>query len=452
MTAEFSHTSSQSRVVVAGGGLAGLTAAAHLARAGVAVQLYERADALGGRARTTERQGFLLNLGPHALYAGGPGARVLDGLGISWSGSAPPEAGNFLTAGAERWPLPVRPLALLRHEPLSWRERLQALRFFARLPRLDTEELARVSLDSFLAQQGLSEPVAKRIRALLRLTSYCPDSAEVSAGAVLPQLQQAADQGVVYLDGGWQTLVDGLAECARGAGATLHTRKGVQSVTPGGGSQGVTPGGGGQGVTPGAGGLEVTLDDGERVAADAVVLALPPGAAREALGEHAGSSLTRFADSARPVRAACLDVGLAHLPRPDISFGLDIEEPLYMSLHSASARLAPDGGHLIHLARYGGDPDGTARETLSSWLDALQPDWRRHAVVQRYLPGSPVMNDLPRAADGGLAGRPDPADSGCTGVYICGDWVGSVGLLSDASFASAREAARRITERTAIAA
>ena len=43
---------------------------------------------------------------------------------------------------------------------------------------------------------------------------------------------------------------------------------------------------------------------------------------------------------------------------------------------------------------------------------------------------------------GGLAGRPDPkiADN----LYVVGDWVGKEGLVSNASFASAKRAAQLI--------
>lgn len=62
-------------VVVVGGGLAGLTAAVSLARDGVPVQLYERSHNLGARAQTKNVNGFMLNIGPHALYKKGPAAK-----------------------------------------------------------------------------------------------------------------------------------------------------------------------------------------------------------------------------------------------------------------------------------------------------------------------------------------------------------------------------------------
>ncbi|MFL6371969.1 MAG: hypothetical protein ACJ70P_02405 [Nitrososphaera sp.] len=53
-----------------------------------------------------------------------------------------------------------------------------------------------------------------------------------------------------------------------------------------------------------------------------------------------------------------------------------------------------------------------------------------------------VSNAIVTAADGGLGGRPDVkiADN----LYIVGDWVGKEGLLSNASVASAKQAAHLI--------
>ena len=54
---------SQADVVVVGGGLAGLSAAVHLHRAGLAVTVCEAGDEVGGRIRTDRRDGFLLDRG-----------------------------------------------------------------------------------------------------------------------------------------------------------------------------------------------------------------------------------------------------------------------------------------------------------------------------------------------------------------------------------------------------
>jgi hypothetical protein len=156
--------------------------------------------------------------------------------------------------------------------------------------------------------------------------------------------------------------------------------------------------------------------------------------------------LSKAVKEAKPVRLACLDVALSSLPQRDVLFALGIESPLYFSVHSAYAKLAPENGALIHLAKYLGtsiDPKPKEDEQeLEDLLDLLQPGWRQVVVKKRPLPSMVVSNALVTAANGGLAGRP------CTRIedslYIVGDWVGSEGLLSNASFASAKEAAQLI--------
>src|SRR5262245_47600230 len=88
-----SPESSGSRVAIVGGGLAGLTAATILARAGESVTLYERSPTLGGRALTQTKNGYHFNLGPHALYCAGPATRVLKSLGVRFSGAKPVASG-----------------------------------------------------------------------------------------------------------------------------------------------------------------------------------------------------------------------------------------------------------------------------------------------------------------------------------------------------------------------
>src|SRR5680860_65643 len=73
---------SDRHVVIVGGGLVGLTAANELARRRIAVTLLEGSGQLGGRARSTVRDGTIRNLGPHGLALQGPGTAILEELGI----------------------------------------------------------------------------------------------------------------------------------------------------------------------------------------------------------------------------------------------------------------------------------------------------------------------------------------------------------------------------------
>ena len=81
-------------VVVVGAGLAGLIASALVARTGASVTLVDHA-AVGGRARTTERDGYRFNQGPHAIYLTGALASVLTDLGIAFPGGPPASASSM---------------------------------------------------------------------------------------------------------------------------------------------------------------------------------------------------------------------------------------------------------------------------------------------------------------------------------------------------------------------
>ena len=95
----------QTDVVVIGGGLAGLSAACYLARAGVAVTLFEKASSLGGRAATQNHDGYLFNRGIHAIYTGGATSEVLQDLGIPYSYGSPKE--TFLLQQGQIYPFPA---------------------------------------------------------------------------------------------------------------------------------------------------------------------------------------------------------------------------------------------------------------------------------------------------------------------------------------------------------
>ncbi len=57
------------RVAIIGAGAAGMTAAYQLAKAGVAVEVFEASDAVGGLARSLVRWGQTVDLGPHRFFS-----------------------------------------------------------------------------------------------------------------------------------------------------------------------------------------------------------------------------------------------------------------------------------------------------------------------------------------------------------------------------------------------
>src|SRR3712207_4485788 len=63
------------RVIVVGAGLAGLTCAKVLAERGIEAAVFEASDGVGGRVRTDEREGFLLDRGFQVYFTSYPVSR-----------------------------------------------------------------------------------------------------------------------------------------------------------------------------------------------------------------------------------------------------------------------------------------------------------------------------------------------------------------------------------------
>lgn len=413
----------RAEVVVVGGGLAGLAAAAYAARAGRKVVLLEKAGEVGGRARTTVRQGFAMNVGAHALYRGGAGRQVLVELGVAHPGKSPPTRGGHAVRAGALHTLPVGLLSLLTTGVLDLSGKVELARLLARLPSMDTTALDRVTVTEWMAD-ALKSPDARSVVAmLLRLSTYGSDMDLLSAGAAMAQLQLALREGVLYLDGGWATLVSGLRQVAEKAGASVRPASKVASIAVAGGRV-----------------RGVLFEDGGGIESDRVILAMSPRAASALAPDSA--MLADHAERCIPVEAACVDRALSRLPRPGSLLALGVDRPIYLSVHSATARLAPEGGALVHTMRYGPSADAAADEReLEELFELVQPGSRELEIARQHLPSIVVTHALPTAAQGGLAGRPAVDATGARGLFLAGDWVGETGMLADASLASAKRAA-----------
>jgi len=419
-------------VIIIGGGLAGLTAAALAARAGRSVVVLEKANRLGGRALTTRHAEAAFNLGPHALYCGGDAFRLLRELEVPFRGAEPTTVGSHVRRGGVLHKIPRSFGDLVRSRLLSVREKIRLLRFLQRLPAVDPRPLDRTPLRTWLEQTLGTGNLTALFQTFFRVATYTDDWETLSAGAAIEQLQMTLAKNVWYLDDGWQTLIDGLRDTAARFGADVRVSAPARHVTRDGDS------------------VVVRLGDGTSLRAADVVLAVEPDSACRLLDLPADAPLARWNERRTPVKAASLDVALRRLPNPACNVSFDLDRPLYFSVHSASAQLGPEGVVVLHVAKYlRADEPASPRELesqLEAYFDELQPGWRSETIARRFLPGIAVTGALVDYRDGGTAGRPQVATD-VPGVYLAGDWVGSRGMLADASAASAEEAVRLILTR-----
>lgn len=445
-------------VIVVGGGLAGLASALYLARAGYQVTLFEKRQHLGGRAITHIRQGFRFNLGPHVLYRGGAALSVYRELGIPIRGGIAPVKGLALSGGSQ-YKLPSSLPSAATSGLLTLGAKAEAAKLLTWLRILEPGQFPTYTVQDWIDRYARRPQVRQLLRAWFRLATYSDRTEEQSAAAALQQFQ-IAGRGVLYVHEGWQKIVDTLHSHAVSAGVQFVTNSRVVGIDHDGVVRGVEIGELEMEVSPSTT-LSVSLEEitrreqGTRIPADIVVIAIDPASVRELVGDTLGRD--RFI----PITASCLDLALSRLPRPKATFALGIDRPVYLSVHSTHAQLTPKGGALVHVMKYRQAPGdlrdmeiersgkvpaggGEAEGELESVLDEVQPGWRKVVVHRRYLPSMTVSHSLyiPQGV------RPSPR-SPIAGLYLAGDWVGQTGMLSDAALASARAAVKAIiSDRT----
>lgn len=280
--------------VVVGGGLAGMSAAYRLQRAGADVTLLEKGHRLGGMVETSVEDGFLIESGPDGFVTGK--RTVLDlaaDLGVEdavipasgegsfvwWDGRLHPLPGGLLLM------VPSRLGPIVRTSLLSWRGKTVALKDLV-LPRPGGN--GDESLGSFVRRR-LGAEVLERIAEPLVAGIHGADPETMSLRASFPRfLEMEAEHRSLILaarrfrasDPGGQK-VPHFSSFRLGMGQLVTAlERAIPSVDVRTGSD-VT------GLESTDGGYVVRLADGSRIAAEAVVLAVPAQVASRLLRQLA---------------------------------------------------------------------------------------------------------------------------------------------------------------------
>ncbi|MDR6226714.1 phytoene desaturase family protein [Desmospora profundinema] len=415
-------------VVVVGGGVSGLAASVYLAQEGYSVVVLEKSDQLGGRAITVKKGGALFNLGGHALYREGEAYQILGELGVMLPGGVPDTKGMAIWKN-RLYPIPSGPLSFLTSPLLSAYGKMDFVRFLIRLNRTDPQTLALMSLQEW-AEKEIRDPMARHLfYAICRIVTYSNDRSRLPADVVYKQLTQSLKGGVFYVDGGWQTIVRGLRNQAVQLGVSIRNRHSVTSIEPMEEK------------------LRIRLTDGGTMEAPTVLTTVGPEQTYRMVKEADRTALGLWKQKARPLMAACLDLGLKRLPKPNHHLAIGLDQPIFFTNHSRASSLSEDGTIVVHLIQYLdeeiGNPKANERQ-LEQIMDLLHPGWRNEVVARQYLPQIAVMNDMPRVGERMLFGPTVPE---VPGLYIAGDGAGHGEMLADAALASAKRAALEILQK-----
>jgi len=386
-------------VIVVGAGLAGLSCARELHTHGLDVLVLERADAPGGRVRTDEAGGFLLDRGFQVLLSAYPEARhVLDyqhlGLRPFYSGALVRGADGFARV-ADPFRHPLDAARGWRSGPGGLTDKVRVARLRRRLAGHSLNEVLsapQVSTREALRREGFSSAFVEGFLRPFLAGIFLDPELETSSRLFAFVFKLFAEGEAVLPAAGMQAiprqLAEGLPEAALRLGATVET------------------------VADGA----VTLAGGERLEAAVVVVAADgPEAARltGALRAPAGRAATcvYFAAEHSPLDEPILVLngeGRGGGPVNTLCVPSDVA-PSY----------APPGAALVSATVLGipelGDDalETVVRRQVRRWFGAQVDGWRRLAVY-RIPYALPALTPAEFAA-------PERSVRLRPGLCVCGD-------------------------------
>ncbi|MBK1782790.1 hydroxysqualene dehydroxylase HpnE [Prauserella cavernicola] len=364
------------RVVVVGGGLAGLTAACDLADAGFRVTLLESRSRLGGATFSFRRDGLVVDNGQHVLLRCCTEYRALlerlgttEGIDLQDRFRMPVLLADGRLTGLGRTSAPA-PLHLVpglaRYGALSPADRMRVVRAAAALRLLDPDDpaLDEQSFGDWLTRHGQNSATLSALWNLISVAALNCDAHEASLALAVTVFRTAlldradgADIGVPR----WpleDLHVRPAEKYLIARGAEIRLRSAVRAVERG------------------RSGFTVRLDD-ENLPADAVVVAAPPDAAARMCPDAAGVSAARLSGlGAAPI----VNVhAVFERPVTDLPFAATVGSPAQWIFDRTEVAGLTEGQYLA-----------VSLSAARTWLDAPAPVLREVFLAElgRLLPAA----------------------------------------------------------------
>ncbi|AEH38473.1 NAD(P)/FAD-dependent oxidoreductase [Halopiger xanaduensis] len=429
------------RVLVVGGGLAGLVATRHLAAGGVDVTVLEREETVGGRVRTTERDGYRFDRGFQVLFTAYPAVqRELDLEALDLRRFAPGATiarPNHRSTLADPRREPGTLPATLFNPDISTGDKLRVLGLWRDLQTKDPTEIFSgddASIAQYLRDRSFSDQFLENFVGPFYGGITLDRSLSTSKRVFEYTFRTLAAGATAVPAAGMGAIPRQLADRAREAGATIETGVDIESVA--------ATSDGPSSATSAAADVTVTVETAgdDALEADAVVVATDPPTARELTGVEAIPTDARACVTQYYRLSGEATIGADRR----LLLNAGDEGPNHVVPHSAVApEYAPDGETLLSATYLGEREESDAelatqtRETLESWFpERVFDDFERLHTDRIEF----AQFDQPLGIHERLPDARDPDGP----VYLAGDytqWSSIQGAME-----SGREAARAVLE------
>jgi 15-cis-phytoene desaturase len=427
------------KIIVAGGGLAGLASAALLCKAGYETILFEKMTQIGGRATVLEKDGFRLNFGAHAVYGRDKSfmQQTLDKLGIElpWC-TANAEKVRYVLPDGTVTTAPISPKGILETKLLPGiHNKLDFLRAVLSIMFSKKTETDNKLLGEWVDSLSWSDPTKEFLIHLAGTNFFTKNPRELELSRFRKYYHRVlrAHNPVSYINGGWGKLIQALEQCIVSNGGQILPKSSVSKVL----------------FTDGK--VKGVLVGKTEYEADAVLLCVPPSAFKRMLADTPLFEQVSPYMTQEPNTVFVYDVALSKRIRNDISYVNDLQNHIFItdpSLYDSTC--VPPGGQLLQSIAYITPEEAEDENVLAALTkqvedlyDKFYAGWREQLAFTRVTERATVQ------VIGWRSGqmRLPTAFRNVGNCFFAGDWCEGEGSVSDIAFYSALHAVEGIVRQ-----
>jgi phytoene dehydrogenase-like protein len=422
--------------IIIGGGLAGLSSAAYLAKNGKKVILFERAK-VGGRAITVNMKGFSFNFGAHSLYARDKSYlskfdKSLD-LNIEWLDFNPKKA--MYDLGEELSVIPADPLALLQTKMVQGMDK-----FFFAFKVLTTmlgieKGMEGLTIKEYFERKKVNPDIQKMLLTLASSNFFTKTPEDIPSNVFFDYYKEIfkTKKPVSYIKGGWGNLISLFENKISEYNGEIMNKTKISKVNIERNKV-----------------VSIETNKGEIFTADHYIFCIPPSELALLFKNTALEEQILSYSLYKPTYVMVYDVGLKTIVNDKLSYIYDIENKLFITdISHYDKTCVPEGGQLLQAIAYLSDDESSNNEEIEKikskieeFYDKHFDGWREHLVVPKISKKAIVQEVKWNKEQKGLPIKFDELDN----AFFAGDWCQGKGQLSELSFSTSYFVSKQIID------
>ncbi|NGQ95227.1 NAD(P)/FAD-dependent oxidoreductase [Brevibacillus sp. SYP-B805] len=413
-------------IVIVGGGLAGLSAAAYLSHKGKKVAVLER-GVLGGRAVTLPIKGFHFNFGAHAIY--GRDTSMLRyfekelGLSIDWRDFQPSKAKYDL--GDEVTDVPANIQGLFRTKLLMGLDKVSfTFNILKTMLKLETGH-PHLSIQKWLEKKEVAEDVREMMLTLASSNFFTKEPENIPSDVFFRYYSRLflTNKPVAYIGGGWQALIQEFVRVIEEHGGAIFTKTKVERVSFE--NDRITAVHAGE----------------ESFSAKQFIMCIPPKELDKVMQGSKVEGIVKHYAKYDPTYVMVYDIGLKRRIESPYTYIYDKQNNMFITdISYYDTSCTPEGGQLLQATAYLRQEDMGNKDVLEACKEKMEqlydkhfPGWREELVVPRISQRA-VVQEIKWTMHQQAMPIFFPE---YRNLFFAGDWCQGQGQLSELSFSSA---------------